>query len=427
MTNMNLDKIFRDSINEIKSKWTLPKTGFLSGGSIANLVWEKVSGNKAVINDIDIYHLHSVIDKADEEELRQKQNFQKKDKIVYEDYSGISINVKLSSFYIIEKVSTNGILNEIEYKSNTEDPQIIIESFDINCCQIGYDLATDKFYWTKEFEEFLTTGEIRLVNLSSPAHSAMRLVKKQIDLSAKLPELELDIIAYTLSNGSFLDTTKHRFKQRYADMFEKYMSGLESRFELIRDKDLELHLQMNKNVHDKMYALKPKVNGLNIDPSQKVGLYQSKDFLFWVRNILGNYDLEKMWYNLHLIFDYNLGMKNYLDCSPTEEEVNLINRLATNAPDCVRHLNGFPLSRQLYIIKTLFDKFKNDPIIAISILETYCIDYNVDIENEMDLLLLELSVRKKILEDPRDKVRKILETQSEEYNNRSNSIDNLPF
>jgi len=423
---MNLDKLFRDSITEIKSKWVLPKTGFLSGGSLANLVWEKVSGNKAVINDIDIYHLHSIIDKANEEELRQKQNFQKKDKIVYEDYSGISINFKLSSFYIIEKVSTNGILNEIEYKSNTEDPKIIIESFDINCCQIGYDLATDKFYWTKEFEEFLTTGEIRLVNLSSPAHSAMRLVKKQIDLNTKLPELELDIIAYTLQNGSFLDTIKQRFKQRYADMFEKYMSGLESRFELNRDEELELHLQMNKNVHDKIYALKPKVNGLNIDPAQKIGLHLSKDFLFWVRNIFGNFELEKMWYKLHLVFDYNLGIKNYLDYKPTEKEINFFNRLLVNASDCVRHLSGFPLSRQMYIVNTIFDKFKDDPIVAISILETHCIDYNIDLENDMDLLLLELSVRKKILDDPRDKVRKILETESEEYRSFG-SIDILPL
>jgi hypothetical protein len=423
---MNLDKIFRDSIIEIKSKWVLPKTGFLSGGSLANLVWEKISGNKAIINDIDIYHLNSIIDKADEEELRQKQNYQKKDKIVYEDYAGISINVKLSSFYIIDKVSTTGILNEIEYKSNTEDPQIIIESFDINCCQIGYDLETDKFYWTKEFEEFLNTGEIRLVNLSSPAHSAMRLVKKQIDLNAKLPEVELDIIAYTLYNGSFLDTTKHRFKQRYADMFEKYMSGLESRFELVRDEELELHLKMNKDVHDKMYALKPRVSGLNIDPAQKIGLHLSKDFLFWVRNIFGNHDLEKMWYKLHLVFDYNLGIKNYLDFTPTEDEVNFFNRLIINASDCVRHLSGFPLSRQMYIVKTIFDKFKNDPIVAISILETYCIDYNIDLENDMDLLLLELAVRKKILDDPKDKVRKIFEVVDEERQT-TNSIDNLPF
>ena len=83
--------------------------------------------------------------------------------------------------------------------------------------------------------------------------------------------------------------------------------------------------------------------------------------------------------------------------------------MVCNAPDCVRHLNGFPLSRQLYIVNTLFEKFKNDPIIAISILETYCIDYNINLESEIDLLLLELSVRKMILEDPKDKVRKILQ------------------
>ena len=83
------------------------------------------------------------------------------------------------------------------------------------------------------------------------------------------------------------------------------------------------------------------------------------------------------------------------------------------------------LLKKHVFIKTLFDKFKNDPIIAISILETYCIDYNINIENDMDLLLLELAVRKKIIEDPRDKARKILETESEEY--KRGSIDDLPF
>jgi hypothetical protein len=200
------------------------------------------------------------------------------------------------------------------------------------------------------------------------------------------------------------------------------MSGLESRFELVRDEELELHLKMNKDVHDKMYALKPRVSGLNINPAQKIGLHLSKDFLFWVRNIFGNHDLEKMWYKLHLVFDYNLGIKNYLDCTPTEDEVNFFNRLIVNASDCVRHLSGFPLSRQMYIVNTIFDKFKNDPIVAISILETYCIDYNIDLENDMDLLLLELAVRKKILDDPKDKVRKIFEVVD-----ANNSIDNLPF
>ncbi len=88
---MDYNKIFRESINEIKSKWKLPPKGFLAGGSICNIVWEKVSGNKAVINDIDIYILDSVIDKASSDELRSKQSYQQKDRIIYDDdYKGIS-------------------------------------------------------------------------------------------------------------------------------------------------------------------------------------------------------------------------------------------------------------------------------------------------------------------------------------------------
>jgi hypothetical protein len=403
----NLEQILRECINDIKSKWDLPKSGFLSGGSIANLAWEKISGNKAIINDLDIYNFIQKVDDSAQSEIKQKQSYQKKDKIVFEDYSGINVTIRNSNFYLIEKVSNEGIFNLIDYKSNTDDPQIIIDSFDINCCQVGYDISTDKFYWTKEFEKFLKTGELRLVNLSSPAHSAIRLVKKEKDLNAKLPDLELDITAYATDCPSFLDTTKYRFKERYANMFRDNISRLDSRFDLIRDTELEESLEISLGVVDKLYKLKPKIKGLEIDDSQKIGIQLSTDFLFWVRNIFQNHDLETKWFNLHLIFDTKLD--NYLDCNPTKDEIELLNRLVCNAPDCVRHLNGFPLSRQLYIVNTLFEKFKNDPIIAISILETYCIDYNINLESEIDLLLLELSVRKMILEDPKDKVRKILQ------------------
>lgn len=407
MDIMTIENLFQESIEEIKSKWDLPKSGFLSGGSIANLIWEKKTGNPAIINDLDIYHLEGILDDVQEQELRKKQSFRKKEKIVFEDYSGININYKSSSFYVIEKVTSDGILNNIYYRSNTYDPFIIIDSFDINCCQAGYDIETNKFYWTKEFEDFLETGEVRLVSLNSPAHSAMRLIKKKKDLNAILPEIELDIIAYSLNNYRFIDTTKHRFKDRYAKLFENHKSDLESRFELIRDIDLENHLKNTLGIDEHFWTLKPKVDGFKICESQKIGINHSKDFLFWVREFFGNEKLEKIWFNLHLVIDPQLGVKNYLDCEINDEDLEFLNRLIVTAPDSVKFLFGFTLSRQLYIVKKLFDNFQHDPIIAISILETYRIE-NIDIENEYELLLLELSVRKKILQDPKSKVDKIV-------------------
>ena len=52
---MNIESLGRQAIDRIKSEWGLPLHGFVAGGAIANIVWELVSGNKAVVNDIDIF------------------------------------------------------------------------------------------------------------------------------------------------------------------------------------------------------------------------------------------------------------------------------------------------------------------------------------------------------------------------------------
>ena len=54
---MNVETLGRKAIDIIKEKWGLPLHGFVAGGSIANLVWELVSGNKAIVNDIDVFVL----------------------------------------------------------------------------------------------------------------------------------------------------------------------------------------------------------------------------------------------------------------------------------------------------------------------------------------------------------------------------------
>ena len=62
-------------------------------------------------------------------------------------------------------------------------------------------------------------------------------------------------------------------------------------------------------------------------------------------------------------------------------------------------------------MKEVFDKYKNDPIIAISILEKHKLN---EIElTEDNLFLLELSVRKKIVNDTKDKVNKVFNKEKE--------------
>jgi len=80
---MNIEFLGRKAIERIKSEWGLPLHGFLAGGSIANLVWEMVSGNKAVVNDIDIF----VFDGIEEFNKEKKSlfNYQEQETKYYED------------------------------------------------------------------------------------------------------------------------------------------------------------------------------------------------------------------------------------------------------------------------------------------------------------------------------------------------------
>jgi hypothetical protein len=406
-----MDKLIQSAVTLLQSKYNLPSEGFLAGGALANTIFNIVTGKMAPINDIDIYRIIDIKDKHTFEDIRNKQNFQKMELEVYEDYRGMYRGYKNGDYYIIEEVSNQDIINFIDYKTNTRNHQIILDSFDINCCQVGYDLENKKCYYTKDFQEFLETQELRLVNLTSPSHTAIRLIKKKIELDVKLPQLELDAISYALSDINstrFLDIRKKRFQHRYKDLYHKYESDLNPFFTLKEDE------MFGKIFTTQLFYLKPKTNRLK-DIDGYFGL--STEFLFWIRNIYQNESLEKKWFNLNLLFDTELGMNTYFDTDISEDKMELIKRLCEYAPNSIKNLRGLTLSKQLSWINTLFDKFQHDPIIAISILEkTKCEDH-IDLEDDMTRLLLELSVRKDILEDERDKVRRILglsETQRTE-------------
>jgi hypothetical protein len=79
------------------------------------------------------------------------------------------------------------------------------------------------------------------------------------------------------------------------------------------------------------------------------------------------------------------------------------------------------ISEQINIIKKFLDKFKEDPIIAISIIESMKFDKDIELD-EQTSLLLELSVRKKIVNDTTNKVGRIL---NNELVNKVSSCDDI--
>lgn len=439
---MNIEKLSRDAINYLKETYdNFPKTGIIAGGSLANLIWESVSGHKAQINDVDVFILEKVVDRNPLDTsnwLNRKDNdlkklfYHKKEDEFYEDYTGLCVTSKSKDFYYIEKTSNSDIYNYIHYSANRQDPQIIIESFDINCTGVGYSIDEDKFYYTDEFLDFLKTGKIQLTNLMSPAHSAIRLVKKKYDLNAQLDELELKFCQHCLKFG-MSDTVRRHFTDKYAQIFKKYESDLSPYFDLRKDDDItELFLNVKKIDLD-IYTLdviKIKDENSNWTTIPKIFENANLNFissgqklLFYFRNIYNQQGLQLVWDKLHFLYDN----ENYIDTQFSPEDVEMLHRLIQAAPKTINNLKGLKLSQQISIMKKMFDKYKEDPIIAISIMEKMKINPDTDFD-EGDLLLLELFVRKEIINDTRQKVKRVIgKSNSSESDEKNQEIINLPF
>jgi hypothetical protein len=67
----------------------------------------------------------------------------------------------------------------------------ILFGFDINACQIGLDMATQRVVWTPAFQNFLFSHELKCTFFGTPMHTAVRLCKKH----KEMPSLGFNIDA----------------------------------------------------------------------------------------------------------------------------------------------------------------------------------------------------------------------------------------
>jgi hypothetical protein len=410
---MNIENLVRTAVNKIKTDWGLPDKGFVAGGSIANLVWELVSGKKAIVNDIDVFIFDGIVDGIDPTNKKSLFRYQEKESKFWEDYNGIRYSTINKDFYTIESSEHEGMFNNVKYRSNKPDTDIILRSFDINSTKVGYSIEEDKCYWTPEFEEFLNTGELKVCNLMTPSHTAIRIVKKRKELDCKLTQFELDLLRHSLEYR-FSDIIKVRFRDRYHAIFNEYLDDLKEYFIIKRDFQAEEYVKNNFGEEVNLYYLQSTITGDEDSVDEFVygkevfadtnirRIPNSQEFLFYMRNIYGKENLPEIWSKLYFFFTD----KSYIDCQPTVEDLNLISGLGKYAPNSIDNLKGKKLSEQIKLVKWILEKFEEDPIVAISILEKHRLSQ--DILDEHDLFLLELSVRKQIVNDTKGKANKVL-------------------
>lgn len=400
---MNVEQLAKRAIDKIKTTWGLPQSGFIAGGSIANLIWEEVSGNKAVINDIDVFLFDGILEKLVQDKSQTLYEHSTKEDIWYEDYNGIAFMTKEKDFYCITESTKDDMFNYIKYKSNSPEPRVVIDSFDINCTAVGYSIDNDEYYWTDEFEKFLKTGELRITNVKTPSHTVLRIIKKADELNATLTEFELNILQYALSDNVHLSPYKVRFQERYLEVFVKYIDRLSEFFYIQKDVQCIEWLRVSQNKDVKLWKLVSS-NQKVFDDKNLQGL-KADNYLFYIRNIYSNknLNLKLIWEHLH----YFYNTPGYVDQEVSDEDIKLLSRLVYNAPNAIPNLKGLKLSEQINLVKKLLEVYNDDPIIAISVLEKNKLDKDIELD-EQTKLLLELSVRKEIVNDTRGKVNKIL-------------------
>ena len=389
---MNVEQLAKNAIEKIKSNWGLPKKGFIAGGSISNLIWEEVSGKKAIINDIDVFLFNGLLESYNEDKKEYFFSFKEDEQnIWYDDYAGLRFIDRAKNYYSICESTTEGIFNYVRYKSNTHNPEIIIKSFDINCTAVGYSIEEDKFYWTPEFEKFLKTGELRISNLKTPCHTAIRIVKKSEELDVKLDLFELEIVQGVLSR-QLQDVYKVRFQDRYFNMFNNHKI-LENYFTIEKDLDCMTHVKTTYEKDVNLWTLKSKKENIILD-NNLLSIHKGEDFLFYLRNIYTKPELIDVWNKLRPLFIN----EDYVDGGVDVEDMKLLSSTIQFLPKTILNLRGYKLTEQVSIIKLLLERYKEDPTIAFSVLEKHTIEPNQEID-DTTALLYELSVRKEITDD----------------------------
>lgn len=249
MEKLNKEELVEKIISRLGELSPLPEKGFMSGGAVANTILSIYWGGDYPINDIDIFvevnkrNVHTPI-RYNEHTLSE------------DGYGHTYVNHVDNNSYRVISTDRDGLINTVKYTLEPEaimkigtilngnglKPEqkkerllSILKGFDINCCQVGIDLKTKQLIYTKEFSDFLETKQLKASTLYTPGHTAIRMFKKLDELKCfcnidqemkKLSYFLLDSFNYHPNVATF-------FGEKYKEMYDKYVGGLNQYFELV--------------------------------------------------------------------------------------------------------------------------------------------------------------------------------------------------
>ena len=164
---MTLDTITSEFI--LSQLPELPNEGVVAGGAIASIVYSAVTGLKSEYGDIDVFRLADTCFGSRDVDVKS---------LYYQDKN-----------FKIFNTSTVDNINYVDIYSINSKLTNVIDTFDINCCMIGIDLATKQLIYRPEFAAFLNTRQIEVVNFNNSKSTLFRLLKKK----RQYPDAYLDV------------------------------------------------------------------------------------------------------------------------------------------------------------------------------------------------------------------------------------------
>jgi len=302
MNFLEIKNTGKNLLNKIKSCFgKLPSKGFIAGGAPAALLHNEAHGTNYPINDVDIFlPVSTRIPVADlpmpKMDVELKTHIDIYGHIDYHDY-----DVRRS--YRVLNSTRDGDFNYVDVAlndkySSIEAGEIILNGFDINACQVGVDIETSKLRYTKEFEYFFETQQLKVVRPHTPFHTAIRVVKKIDDLKCycNLDE-EMTYLSYVplilpkYNNlGGTLDYAVY-FGKKYYDMAMKHIDVLERYFKIISIKEKPIKF-LHGNHEDLFFPIPIKFKKVN-DLFTMEPLNQTVDACFTVcKNVT---DIKYLW------------------------------------------------------------------------------------------------------------------------------------
>lgn len=177
----------------------MPDVGIVAGQSVASLILRRL-GRPGPVNDIDVFVIRPLQRQWSEERRamprlvyaavghadRHEGDPMELGNGAHGGYGAALVYSHRAFYARIGQVSREGLLNRIEYEVEAEEGcdalALIAGHFDLNCVQVGIDLATGRLSMTDAFREYLDTRQLILTTGNTPVSSLARLVRKSQEL-----------------------------------------------------------------------------------------------------------------------------------------------------------------------------------------------------------------------------------------------------